>query len=70
MFARLCGEAITNHSEKQTELRKIKNDLEQFIEKKITELLHESTIEVIPIQKLVRVQVGSALITLKNLTKK
>lgn len=70
MIARLCKDAILNHPEIEVEIAKIKNDLEQWIEKKINELLSGVKYEVVPIQKLVRVQVGSAFITLKNLSKK
>jgi len=65
----LCQEALLNHPEKKTELLKIKTDLEKWIEKRINELLHHTKFEVIPIQKLVRVQIGSAFITLENLQK-
>ncbi len=70
MIARLCKEAISNHHENEVELSKIKGDLEKWIEQKIHELLSGTKYEVIPIQKLVRVQIGSAFITLKNLLKK
>ena len=39
------------------------------LSKKIIELLTGIKYEVIPIQKLVRVQIGSAFITLENLSK-
>ncbi len=70
MVVRLCFEAISKHPEKEIELNKIKNDLERWIEQKISNLLNNMEFEVIPIQKLVRVQIGSALITLENLSKK
>ena len=69
MVARLCKEAISNHPENAAELTKIKSDLEEWIEQKINELLSGVKYEVIPIQKLVRVQIGSAFITLENLSK-
>lgn len=69
MIVRLCEEAISIHPEKEIEIRKIKNDLEKWIEQKIKELLSDTKFEVIPIQKLVRVQIGSAFITLENLSK-
>ena len=67
MVARLCKEAILVHPENKVEITKIKVGLEKWIEQKISDLLLNIEFEVIPIQKLVRVQVGSALITLKNL---
>ena len=70
MIVRLCEEAISIHPEKEIEITQIKNDLEKWIEQKINELLSGIKFEVIPIQKLVRVQIGSALITLENLSKK
>ena len=70
MILRLCEEAISNHPEKEVELTKIKNDLETWIVQKINELLSNIKFKVIPIQKLVRIQLGSAFITLENLSKK
>lgn len=69
MIVRLCEEAISIHPEKEIEITKIKNNLEKWIEQKINELLSGIKFEVIPIQKLVRVQIGSAFITLENLLK-
>ncbi|MBY9021605.1 MAG: hypothetical protein KGD67_11125, partial [Candidatus Lokiarchaeota archaeon] len=66
----LCEEAISFHTDKEIEILKIKNDLEKWIEQKINSLLKNSKIEVIPIQKLVSVQIGSVFITLENLTYK
>ncbi|MFX1326832.1 MAG: M14 family zinc carboxypeptidase [Promethearchaeota archaeon] len=68
MISRLCEEAISNHPENKIELVNIKYDLEKWIEQKINELLSDIEYRIIPIQKLVRVQVGSAFITLKNLS--
>jgi len=70
MLARLCQEAFKNHPEKKNELMKIKTDLEIFIETRLNELLQHTKFEVIPINKLVRIQIGSAFITLKNLSTK
>ncbi|MHA1106689.1 MAG: M14 family zinc carboxypeptidase [Promethearchaeota archaeon] len=69
MIVRLCEEAISNHQESEVEIDEIKNDFEKWVERKINELLSDTKIEVIPIQKLVRVQIGSAFITLENLAK-
>ena len=66
----LCQEAFLNHPEKKPELMKIKTDLEKFLETRINELLQHTKFEVIPINKLVRIQIGSAFITLKNLSTK
>jgi len=70
MIARLCEEAISNHPENDIELIKVKNDFDKWVEQEINELLSGVEFEVIPIQKLVRVQIGSAFITLQDLTKK
>ena len=69
MIVRLREEAISIHPEKEIDIKKIKNDLEKWIEQKIQELLNDTKFEVNPIQKLVRVQIGSAFITLENLSK-
>jgi hypothetical protein len=70
MITRLCIEAISNHPEEEDELTLVKKNFENWVEQKINELLSKTKFEVIPIQKLVRVQVGSAFITLKNLSQK
>ena len=70
MVVRLCKEAISVHPEYKVEIMKIKNELEKWIEQKINHLISSIKFEVIPIQKLVRVQIGSAFITLENLSKK
>jgi len=69
MISRLCEEAMSNHPENEVELDKIKNGLDQWIEQKINELFRDIKYEIIPIQKLVRIQIGSAFITLRNLSK-
>jgi len=69
MIPRLCEEAISNHTENEAEIAKIKHNLERWIEQKINKLLNGIQYKVIPIQKLVRVQIGSAFITLENLSK-
>jgi len=70
MIARLCNEAISNHPENEVDIANIKSDFEKWVEQKINDLLSGTKFKVIPIQKLVRVQIGSAFITLKNLSKK
>jgi hypothetical protein len=60
MVARLCDEAMTIHPEKK-EISKIKDELDEFVESIVRNTLSGTNFEVIPIQKLVRVQVGSAL---------
>jgi hypothetical protein len=69
MIVRLCEEAISLHPEKEVEITEIKKDFENWIEQKIENLLIDIKFEVIPIQKLVRVQIGSVFITLENLAK-
>ncbi|MFX1575227.1 MAG: M14 family zinc carboxypeptidase [Promethearchaeota archaeon] len=70
MIARLCEEAIKNHPENEDEIAKTKINLEKWIKQKIDELLTDIKFEVIPIQKLVRVQIGSMFISLENFSKK
>jgi hypothetical protein len=70
MITRLCNEAISNYPEKQDELTIVKTKYENWVEQHINEILSKTKFEVIPIQKLVRVQIGSAFITLKNLSQK
>jgi hypothetical protein len=70
MITRLCKEAISNHPEEEDVLTIVKKNFENWVEQNINELLSKTKFEVIPIQKLVRVQIGSAFITLKNLSQK
>ncbi|MFX1377028.1 MAG: M14 family zinc carboxypeptidase [Promethearchaeota archaeon] len=70
MIARLYEEALLNHPENEVELAKIKNDLEKWIEQEVNILFRGIKYTIIPIQKLVRIQIGSAFITLKNLSTK
>ena len=68
MIARLYEEVISNHPENEAQLKNTKDELEKWIEKEIKELFKDINYEIIPIQKLVRIQIGSAFITLKNLS--
>ncbi|MFX1255766.1 MAG: M14 family zinc carboxypeptidase [Promethearchaeota archaeon] len=69
MIARLCKEAASSHPEVKGELNKIRNELEEWVEQTIKNTLKGTNFEVIPIQKLVKVQVGSALIAIRHLSK-
>jgi hypothetical protein len=69
MIARLCEEAITRNPEVKTELTDIRAELERWVEQTINDTLKDTHFEVIPIQKLVKVQVGSALISIQHLSK-
>ncbi|MFW9902710.1 MAG: M14 family zinc carboxypeptidase [Candidatus Thorarchaeota archaeon] len=69
MTARLCKGAVNNHPEVKTELTRIKDELDQWVEQTINESLRDTHFEVIPIQKLVTVQVGSALVIVQYLAK-
>ncbi|MFX0204454.1 MAG: M14 family zinc carboxypeptidase [Candidatus Hodarchaeota archaeon] len=68
MTARLCKAAIENHPEVKTKLIGIKDELDQWVVQTIKETLKDTHFEVIPIQKLVKVQVGSALTTVQYLS--
>lgn len=70
MIGRLCDEAISNHPENEEEITKIKGDFDKWLKQTLNDLLSNVKFEVIPIQKLVRVQIGSVFITLKNLSEK
>ncbi|MFX1533758.1 MAG: M14 family zinc carboxypeptidase [Promethearchaeota archaeon] len=69
MIARLCKEAASSHPEVKGELNKIRTELEEWVEQTINDTLKGTNFEVIPIQKLVKVQVGSALIAIRHLSK-
>jgi hypothetical protein len=69
-IARLCKEAITRHPEVTTEMTNIKDELDQWVEQTTNDIFKNTNFEVIPIQKLVKVQVGSALVSMQQLTKK
>lgn len=61
MVARLCDEAIAIHPTKEKELSAIKSELDEYVKATVKDTLKGTNFEVIPIQKLVKVQVGSAL---------
>ena len=67
MISRLCEEVIKSHPEKNEEISIIKSEIDSKVEKIVEEVLNNTEFEVIPIQKLVKVQVGSALIVMKYL---
>jgi len=67
MTARLCGHAMEQEPSKKGMISGIKDELDVFVEENIKASLMGTTFEVIPIRKLVSVQVGSALITLKHI---
>ena len=68
MVARLCDEAIGIHPDMKDELTDIGNELEEYVESKVKDTLRGTNFEVIPIRKLVRVQVGSALNCIAHLS--
>jgi hypothetical protein len=70
MIARLYQEALERHPENKKEIIKTKIELEKWIEQEINNLLRDVDFKVIAIQKLVRIQIGSAFITLRNLSRK
>ena len=70
MISRLCEEVISSHPDKSEEVSIIKSELDTKVEKIIEDVLSNTDFEVIPIQKLVKVQVGSALIAMKHLKDK
>jgi hypothetical protein len=67
MTARLCKSAASNHPKQQETFHQLHDEIDTWVEDTITNTLKDTNFEVIPIQKLVRVQVGSALITIQHL---
>ncbi|MFP3950543.1 MAG: M14 family zinc carboxypeptidase [Candidatus Bathyarchaeia archaeon] len=67
MTSRLCDEAIERHPEKKRMIGGIKDELDEWVSSNVESVLEETAFRVIPIKKLVRVQTGSALITMQNL---
>jgi hypothetical protein len=67
MTARLSKSAALNHPEHQTTFHQLHDEIDAWVEDTITNTLKDTRFEVIPIQKLVRVQVGSALIAIQHL---
>lgn len=67
MLARLCEEIAIAHPESKDEMLDVKRDLDLWIEKTVNEILNKTSFEVIPIQKLVKIQVGSALLAIQHL---
>jgi len=67
MTARLCGLAATTTPGKNAVLLGLKAELDGYVEDRVREVIAGTDFEVIPIQKLVKVQVGSALITIQSL---
>ena len=67
MIARLCKEAAIIHPKQLGEFSRIQEELDQWVEQTITDKLKKTDFEIIPIQKLVKVQVGSALIAIQHL---
>jgi hypothetical protein len=68
MLARLCEEVVSTHPELKNEISSIKSEIDLRVKQIIDEVLKETSFEIIPIQKLVKVQVGSALIAIRHLT--
>lgn len=66
--ARNCLIAAERHPEHKEKIMETKRELDEYVEKLVESSLKGTDFEVIPIQKLVKVQVGSALIALYNLS--
>ena len=67
MIARLCNEVATSCPDMKDKALQIKGELDLWVKKTIEDLLTKTNFKVIPIQKLVKIQVGSALIAMQNL---
>jgi len=67
MTARLCALAAQKTPGKAKLFNDLKAELDGYVEDKVKDVISGTDFEVIPIQKLVKVQVGSALITMQSL---
>jgi hypothetical protein len=67
MTARLCEYAAMKSPGRAKMFIDLKEELDGFVEEKVSEVIEGSDFEVIPIKKLVKVQIGSALITMQSL---
>jgi len=68
MVARLCDEAAALNPSMKNELMAVKRELDEYVELGVRNILDGTDFTVVPIQKLVRVQVGSALHCMKHLS--
>ncbi|MFX1316674.1 MAG: M14 family zinc carboxypeptidase [Promethearchaeota archaeon] len=67
MLGRLCEEIMLSHPEVKDRIYQVKSELDLRVHQIIDDVLKQTDFEVIPIQKLVKVQIGSALIAIQNL---
>ncbi|MFX1418093.1 MAG: M14 family zinc carboxypeptidase [Promethearchaeota archaeon] len=67
MLARLCEEVMITHPELEERIQSIKSEVDLRVEQIINNILKKTNFEIIPIQKLVKIQVGSALIAIRYL---
>ncbi len=67
MMARLCKLASETNPSMAGKILNIQEELDGYVEGRVKEIILGTDFEVIPIQKLVKVQVGSALITMQSL---
>jgi len=67
MMARLCKLASETNPSLTGKILNIQEELDGYVEDRVKEIISGTDFEVIPIQKLVKVQVGSALITMQSL---
>jgi len=67
MTARLCELAAQRAPKNVKLFNDLKEELDGYVEDKVSEVISGTDFEVMPIQKLVKVQVGSALIIMQSL---
>jgi len=67
MAARLCKLAAETTPSEAGKILDIKEELNGYVKDRVKDVISDTDFEVIPIQKLVKVQVGSALITMQSL---
>ena len=67
MTSRLCSLAVKSHPGAREIIDEVKEELDLWVEETVETAIKGTDFEVIPISKLVKVQAGSALITMQNI---
>lgn len=67
MTSRLCSLGAQYKPDKSSMFFDVKEELDCYVEEKVGEVISGTDFKVIPIQKLVRVQVGSAILTMQSI---
>jgi hypothetical protein len=67
MTSRLCSIALEPSSSEEEIITEVRNELDLWVEETVENAIKGTDFEVIPISKLVKIQVGSALLTIQNI---